>query len=141
PRFPKTGSTSPSNIGRRWDPRPAPPRSPATARPQARSRGSRRCGDSYARLVRDEVSTILMNSPRRPDGPPIYDGKSYSAAAHLAEDVKPFVAIANGLRARGFSAPAVRYADLEAGLLITEDFGTGTVIEGNPPSPIADRYQ
>ena len=43
-----------------------------------------------------------MNSPKRPDGPAIYDGKSYSAAVHLAEDVKPFVAIANGLRARGF---------------------------------------
>jgi aminoglycoside/choline kinase family phosphotransferase len=39
-----------------------------------------------------------MNSPRRPDGPAIYDGKSYSAAVHLAEDVKPFVAIDNGLR-------------------------------------------
>ena len=67
---------------------------------------------------------ILMNSPRRPDGPPIYDGKSYSAAVHLAEDVKPFVAIADGLRARGFSAPAIRHADLDAGFLITEDFGT-----------------
>ncbi len=49
---------------------------------------------SYARLVRDDGVVILMNSPRRPDGPAIYDGKSYSAAAHLAEDVKPFVAIA-----------------------------------------------
>ena len=44
------------------------------------------------------ASFILMNSPKRPDGPAIYDGKSYSAAVHLAEDVKPFVAIANGLR-------------------------------------------
>ena len=60
---------------------------------------------SYARLVRDDGVFILMNSPRRPDGPAIYDGKSYSAAAHLAEDVKPFVAIADGLRERGFSAP------------------------------------
>ena len=56
-----------------------------------------------------------MNSPRRPDGPAIYDGKSYSAAVHLAEDVKPFVAIANGLRARGFSAPAIHHADLDSG--------------------------
>ena len=46
---------------------------------------------SYARLVRDDGVVILMNSPRRPDGPAIYDGKSYSAAVHLAEDVKPFV--------------------------------------------------
>jgi hypothetical protein len=96
---------------------------------------------SYARLFRGDKAAILMNSPRRPDGPAIYDGKSYSAAAHLAEDVRPFVAIANGLRQRGFSAPAVRYADLEAGLLITEDFGSAGVIEGDPPSPIAERYQ
>jgi N-acetylmuramate 1-kinase len=64
---------------------------------------------SYARLIRDDGIFILMNSPRRPDGPAIYDGKSYSAAVHLAEDVKPFVAIAGGLRVRGFSAPAMHH--------------------------------
>ena len=37
-----------------------------------------------------------MNAPRRPDGPPVRDGKPYSAIAHLAEDVKPFVAMAQG---------------------------------------------
>ena len=96
---------------------------------------------SYARLIRHDGVVILMNSPRRPDGPAIYDGKSYSAAAHLAEDVKPFVAIANGLRERGFSAPAIHHADLDAGFLITEDFGSVGVIEGDPPRPIAERYQ
>ena len=96
---------------------------------------------SYARLIRHDGVVILMNSPRRPDGPAIYDGKSYSAAAHLAEDVKPFVAIANGLRERGFSAPAIHHADLDAGFLITEDFGSAGVIEGDPPRPIAERYQ
>jgi len=82
-----------------------------------------------------------MNSPRRPDGPAIYDGKSYSAAVHLAEDVKPFVAIDNGLRAQGFSAPAIRHADLNSGFLITEDFGSAGVIEGDPPRPIVERYE
>ena len=96
---------------------------------------------SYARLVRDDGVVILMNSPRRPDGPAIYDGKSYSAAVHLAEDVKPFVAIANGLRERGFSAPAIHHADLDAGFLITEDFGSAGFVEGDPPAPIAERYQ
>src|SRR3954454_11815253 len=52
---------------------------------------------SYARLATNHGHVILMNSPRRPDGPAIYDGKPYSAAVHLAEDVKPFVAIASGL--------------------------------------------
>jgi tRNA threonylcarbamoyl adenosine modification protein YjeE len=96
---------------------------------------------SYARLIRPGGAFILMNSPRRPDGPAIYDGKSYSAAAHLAEDVKPFVAIANGLRERGFSAPSIDHADLDAGFLITEDFGSAGFIEGDPPRPIAERYQ
>ena len=96
---------------------------------------------SYARLIRDDGVVILMNSPRRPDGPPIYDGKSYSAAVHLAEDVKPFVAIANGLRERGFSAPAIRHADLESGFLITEDFGSAGFVEGDPPQPIPERYE
>lgn len=96
---------------------------------------------SYARLAQDDGTAILMNSPRRPDGPAIYDGKSYSAAVHLAEDVKPFVAIANGLRRHGFSAPAIRHIDLEQGFLITEDFGAAVVIEGDPPRPIAERYE
>jgi tRNA threonylcarbamoyl adenosine modification protein YjeE len=96
---------------------------------------------SYARLIRHDGVVILMNSPRRPDGPAIYHGKSYSAAVHLAEDVKPFVAIANGLRERGFSAPAIHHADLDNGFLITEDFGSAGFIEGDPPAPIAERYQ
>jgi tRNA threonylcarbamoyl adenosine modification protein YjeE len=96
---------------------------------------------SYARLVRDDGVVILMNAPRRPDGPAMYSGKSYSAAVHLAEDAKPFVAIANGLRERGFSAPAILHADLDAGFLITEDLGTAAFVEGTPPAPIALRYQ
>jgi tRNA threonylcarbamoyl adenosine modification protein YjeE len=109
------------------------------------ARRQRMAGDastrSYARLIRDDGVFILMNAPKRPDGAPVYGGRSYSAAVHLAEDVKPFVAIANGLRAQGISAPAIHHADLDEGFLITEDFGTAAVIEGTPPAPIADRYQ
>ena len=96
---------------------------------------------SYARLVRDDGVVILMNAPRRSDGPPVYDGKPYSAAVHLAEDVKPFVAIAGALRERGFSAPAIHQTDLDSGFLITEDFGNTGFIEGDPPRPIAERYE
>ncbi|HYS83601.1 MAG TPA: tRNA (adenosine(37)-N6)-threonylcarbamoyltransferase complex ATPase subunit type 1 TsaE [Bradyrhizobium sp.] len=95
---------------------------------------------SYARLVRDDGVVILMNSPRRPDGPPVYDGKSYSAAVHLAEDVKPFVAIAGGLRERGFSTPVIHHTDLDNGFLITEDFGSAGFVEGDPARPIVERY-
>ncbi len=96
---------------------------------------------SYARLVRDDGVVILMNFPRRPDGPAVYDGRSYSAAVHLAEDVKPFVAIDNGLRERGFSAPTIHHGDLDNGFLITEDFGSVGFVEGDPPAPIAERYE
>ena len=96
---------------------------------------------SYARLMRDDRVFILMNSPRRPDGPAAYEGKSYSAAVHLAEDVKPFVAIDNGLRERGFSAPAIHHGDLDAGFLITEDFGNEGLVEGDPARPMAERYE
>jgi len=91
---------------------------------------------SYGRLIRDDGTVILMNSPRRPDG-----GKTYATAVHLADNVKPFVAIANGLRERGFSAPAIHHADLDAGFLIIEDFGSEGVIGGDPPAPIAERYE
>jgi tRNA threonylcarbamoyl adenosine modification protein YjeE len=96
---------------------------------------------SYARLISDRGVVILMNSPRRPDGPAIYDGKSYSAAVHLAEDVKPFVAIAGGLRERGFSAPEILHVDLDNGFLIAEDLGSEGFVEGDPPRPIPERYE
>ncbi|MHC2566745.1 tRNA (adenosine(37)-N6)-threonylcarbamoyltransferase complex ATPase subunit type 1 TsaE [Bradyrhizobium liaoningense] len=96
---------------------------------------------SYARLLRDDSIVILMNFPQRPDGAALYNGKSYSAAVHLAENVKPFVAIAEGLRAQGISAPAIHHSNLDHGFLITEDFGSEGVIEGDPPRPIGERYE
>ena len=94
----------------------------------------------YERIRRDHEVAILMNSPRRPDGPPVRDGRPYSAIAHLAEDVRSFVAMSRGLRDLGFSAPAIREADLEHGFLLLEDFGTESFTQGTPPAPIEDRY-
>src|SRR5581483_8798675 len=76
---------------------------------------------SYARLVLPDRSAILMNSPRQPDGPPLRDGKPYSQLVHLAEDVTPFVAVAQALRERALSAPAIYAFDLDRGFLILED--------------------
>jgi N-acetylmuramate 1-kinase len=95
---------------------------------------------SYERLVLEGVSYILMNSPKRPDGPVVRDGKPYSQIAHLAEDVTPFIAMALGLRARGFSAPAIFAADRAAGLAVIEDLGDDLVVAGEPPAPIEGRY-
>jgi tRNA threonylcarbamoyl adenosine modification protein YjeE len=100
---------------------------------------------SYERLdlggKNGSMSFILMNAPRRPDGPPVKDGLPYSAIAHLAEDVVPFIAIANGLRERGFSAPRVLAADRDAGFVLLEDLGTELVVTGDPPRPVAERYE
>jgi len=67
-------------------------------------------------------------------------GLPYSAIAHLAEDVRPFVAMARALRERGLSAPQVLAADLNEGLLLLEDFGTEGVLAGDPPAPVEERY-
>ena len=78
----------------------------------------------YALLTKADGSrALLVDSPRRPDGPPIRDGKPYSAIAHLAEDVTAFVAIADTLRDSGVSTPQIFAQDLDQGLLIIEDFG------------------
>src|SRR5262249_12594003 len=71
----------------------------------------------------------LMDSPRKPDGPPIRDGKPYSRIAKLAEDVVPFAAISLVLRAQHFSAPNILAHDLDRGLLLVEDFGADFVVE------------
>ena len=78
---------------------------------------------AYARIATATSSYVLMDAPRMPDGPPIANGLPYSRIAHLAEDVRPFVAIGHALAAAGISVPAVHAADLEAGLLLLEDLG------------------
>ncbi len=78
---------------------------------------------AYAVLESAGTSWILMDSPRQPDGPPIRDGKSYSQFAHLAEDICPFIAIANELSKNGFSVPEIDAADFERGLAVVENLG------------------
>ena len=83
-----------------------------------------------------------MNSPRRPDGPPVRDGKPYSAIAHLAE--RRDAVHRHGAwpcASAGFSAPAIFAADREAGLLVIEDLGNELVVAGEPPAPIEARYE
>jgi tRNA threonylcarbamoyl adenosine modification protein YjeE len=94
---------------------------------------------AYERLVKRTGETaILMISPPRPDGPPVRRGKPYSAIAKLAESVHAFAAMARGLTAAGFSAPAILGEDLDAGLLILEDLGDRPVVDADGPIP--ERY-
>ena len=94
----------------------------------------------FERLTMNDRTFVLMNAPRRPDGPPVRDGKPYSAIAHLAEDVVPYVAMALGLRDIGLSAPEILHADLDRGLIVMEDFGDVRLAERDPPAPIEARY-
>jgi aminoglycoside/choline kinase family phosphotransferase len=64
-----------------------------------------------------------MDMPKQPDGPVIRDGKTYSEIAHLAEDARPFVAIASALRTAGLAVPSIDAFDETRGLALIEDFG------------------
>jgi N-acetylmuramate 1-kinase len=94
----------------------------------------------FERLMLDGRSMVLMNAPKRPDGPPVRDGKPYSAIAHLAEDIVPYVALSAGLRELEISAPEILHADLDRGLIIMEDLGEERIVAGDPPAPIEARY-
>lgn len=93
---------------------------------------------AYERLNRDGETAVFMISPPRPDGPVIRDGKTYSAIARLAENIRPFIAIGGALAALGFSAPRILGADIANGLAILEDLGSDGVV--NADGPIPDRY-
>ena len=59
----------------------------------------------YFRVASEGRSAILMDAP-----PP-------------HEDPRPFIAVAEWLRARGFAAPRIHATDLTQGLVLLEDFG------------------
>jgi tRNA threonylcarbamoyl adenosine modification protein YjeE len=86
-----------------------------------------------------EPRVILMDAPQRPDGPPVRAGKPYSRIAHLAENVKPFVAVDNALRGQGIAAPEIFAHDIRQGILLIEDLGSEGVID-TAGRPIAERY-
>jgi tRNA threonylcarbamoyl adenosine modification protein YjeE len=77
----------------------------------------------YTRLGRGGETAILMDWPRAPDGPPVRRGLPYSQIAHLAEDVRPFIAVARALREAGLAAPRIYAEDARRGFLLIEDFG------------------
>ncbi len=102
-------------------------------------------GDASARnyelidISDSDLPLVLMDAPRQPDGPPIYDGLPYSQVVHLAEDVSAFVAISNLLNSNGLCAPKILHHDMPNGLLLTDNFGSGKIVDENN-APIEDRY-
>lgn len=95
----------------------------------------------YERVRLGDRVAIVMDSPARPD-PGRPGAPSYSAVAHLAENVEAFVAVASALRGAGARAPEIYAHDLDAGFLLLEDLGSGTIVSAaTPPAPIAERYR
>ncbi len=82
-------------------------------------------GDASSRRYEKLTGTsgeccLLMDMPDVPDGPPVRDGKSYSAIAHLATGISAVLAINEELRSRGFSAPETLASDAANGLALIE---------------------
>ena len=86
---------------------------------------------------------ILMIDPGRADGPQLQTGtgagRPYSATARLAEGCSEFFGVAELLSSADLAAPAILSAELDAGLLLLEDLGRGTIID-DQRRPISDRY-
>jgi len=83
---------------------------------------------------------VLMDAPRHAPGPILAHGKYYQQIAHIAEDVKPFIAVGRHLVSRGLRAPAIHAADIDAGILLIEDLGSDGVLDANG-APVAERYR
>jgi len=77
----------------------------------------------YEALRKNGSAILLMDMPARPDGPPVRNGKSYSAIAHLAENIGAVIGINNHLCEMGYSAPLVHASNVSDGLAIIEDLG------------------
>jgi N-acetylmuramate 1-kinase len=90
---------------------------------------------AYERLNKpDGATAILMISPPRPDGPIVRYGKPYAAIAKLSSDIRAYIAMTNGLRGLGYSAPELIGASVEEGLALVEDLGETTVVDDGVPN-------
>lgn len=61
--------------------------------------------------------------------------RAYMRKVHLAQDCRAVVAIGSELRRRGFLAPEIYAADLEAGFILSQDLGRETIVEDGKPVP------
>lgn len=100
----------------------------------------------YERLANEPL--IVMDAARQPDGPVVQPdtgdvqqaAKPYSQLVHLAESVHAFVAVGSALQDKGFAAPAIHAADLDAGLVLLDDLGQGAIVDAQG-NPLPERYQ
>ena len=81
----------------------------------------------YERLDRAGNTAVLMDWCAGPDGPAIFDGKSYSQLAHLAEAVPTYCRVSRHLAGLGIGVPEILSADEPRGFVLLEDLGTQTL--------------
>ncbi len=94
---------------------------------------------SYERVTSDNGTAVVMNWPEPKGEAGSEAALAYNRLVHRAPGVRAFVAVGEELRRKGFVAPAVFASDLDAGLLVLEDLGSGSVLSNG--TPIADRYE
>ena len=95
----------------------------------ASTRGYERLTDPHGRTA------ILMIAPPRPPGAPLRFGRSYAEIAKLSQDIRAYLAVGEGLRALGYSAPRVYAHSIADGLALIEDFGTETIVDAGAVNP------
>lgn len=64
--------------------------------------------------------------------------RAYMDRVHLAKDCRSVAAVGQELRKIGIHAPAIRKADYEKGLVLSEDLGSETIVVNGQPVP--ERY-
>lgn len=78
----------------------------------------------YERVLRDDgTRAVLMDWLPGSDGPPVYNGKSYSVVARLAEAAPAYCRITRWLAANDLPVPTILASDEAAGLVLLEDLG------------------
>jgi aminoglycoside/choline kinase family phosphotransferase len=92
----------------------------------------------YERIGDGNRTAVLMDWPAKGMLAPDARGAD-RRAAFRARDVRAFLAVGEALRAAGLSAPEVYAADVPAGLVLMEDFGTEGVLRDGVPDP--ERYR
>ena len=95
---------------------------------------------AYEHITDADRRLVLMDSPRHTPGPILAHGKYYQQIAHIAEDVRPFIAVGRYLVSRGLRAPAIYETDIDKGILLIEDLGYDSVLD-EMGGPVAERYR
>lgn len=91
----------------------------------------------YEKLNLKGARAILMDAPHIASGVPAGD---YADIAKLSDGrMVAFTAVCEALTQRGFSAPKILAADIEAGLLLSEDLGDDAVAQVLEKNPAAER--